>query len=289
MLRQIHRGFLNPMSNGGRRYDAAFRRLKAGLGVILVVAALGIAAQSLHALYLRRSDLAATARKPCANPVNCTGKGSEADVRAANAAEDMVDLAVWQLVFGVLGIYFVARTLEATRDAVREANDATRAADDAIRVTEDTARKQLRAYLRVDIEKLEFGGPNFPTEVVLKVSNVGITPAYEVVTTSWVDVWPWPLPGDRTYTGPTGDGPLGKSIVYPAGAMRAKTGSAGGIPRDVLVGIADGTKIRFFVFGNTTYIDVYKVPHYTNFCYAVKGAPGEPLDIALCHEHNDAD
>lgn len=115
-----------------------------------------------------------SAETQCPEGRTCT---SQTELRTARAAEDMVDLAVWQMLFGLLGIYLVAQTLRATREAVVEANEATDAARQALSVTREGMQRQLRAYVHAtnaDPGALVLG-EKFSISVTIK--NLGATPA----------------------------------------------------------------------------------------------------------------
>lgn len=154
------------------------------------------------------------------------------------------------------------------------------------KVAEDTAERQLRAYVQVEIEKVAFG-TNSTTEVVLRASNVGQTPAYDVTVHSWVDVRPFPLPAGYSFLGPRADGPDSRDVINAGGAIRNKTGTARPLSPEMRGEIEQGTNTRLYVFGHVTYADTFKKPRHTNFCFAVKGAPNQLLDTAIYHEHND--
>jgi hypothetical protein len=86
--------------------------------------------------------------------------------------------------------------------AAKESAEAARA---AVKLSDKNAERQLRAYIEVEIEKIDFNStPSTPTEVVLKTKNVGQTPARETITVSWVDLRPWPHPPGGNWSGPTG-------------------------------------------------------------------------------------
>ena len=117
--------------------------------------------------------------------------------------------------------------------------------------TEDTAIRQNRAYVQVDIEKI-FIGVGATIEIVLKVSNVGKTPAYDVVGYSWVDLRPFPHPPNGNFVGPTNPGPESKMIINGGQGHRIKTGSANPITQSQAAAIALGATSRLYVFGNCT-------------------------------------
>lgn len=170
--------------------------------------------------------------------------------------------------------------------AAKESAEAARA---AVKLSDKNAERQLRAYIEVEIEKIDFNStPSTPTEVVLKTKNVGQTPARETITVSWVDLRPWPHPPGGNWSGPTNPNPTSKSIINPGQARSFKTGTARGFTAAELAEIAIGNVRRFYIYGSVTYIDVFGADRVTEFCFAVKGTPGQPVDIAYCQENNNA-
>jgi hypothetical protein len=152
-----------------------------------------------------------------------------------------------------------------------------------------TTRAQLRAYIEVKIGKIDFNStPNATTEVILKAKNVGQTPARDTVTESWVDLRPWPHPPGGNWKGPPDPNPVSKNIISPRQARAFKVGTARGLNAAELAEVAAGNIRRLYIYGSVTYVDVFGEGRVTEFCFAVKGTPGQPVDIAYCQENNKA-
>lgn len=152
-------------------------------------------------------------------------------------------------------------------------------------IASETAERQLRAYVQVEIEKIDFG----PTvEVVLLAKNVGQTPAYGTTVHSWVDLRPFPHPPGGSFTGPSGAAPESKSIINGGQSTRNKTGSSRPLTDKEAAAVADGTSLRLYIYGDVTYEDAFKKPRHTNFCLALRGAPRQLCDVAMSSYHNDA-
>lgn len=163
----------------------------------------------------RRSALLSTrASLPC-EASDCNREALQADLRAAAAAEDVVDLAVWQFIAGLIGIYFVARTLEATRAAVKEANEATIAARAALKISEETSRRELRPYVFVEQFRWNWIHDKDDENIVVAWTliitwrNSGQTPAQRVRAAGGIALIEGDLPEDFTYP----DSPGRDSIV----------------------------------------------------------------------------
>lgn len=152
-----------------------------------LLAALAIAALAVPALdavsdiHTRRSNLEQSARQSCPNRHDHACQGSVADIRAAAAAYDMVDLSIFQMITGVAGLILLGWTLMATRNAVQQSTEATR---QMIR-TNDMAERVQRAFLVAKIHPESGFGPHHsdPTKVHIKmrlsVSNHGKEPALD--------------------------------------------------------------------------------------------------------------
>ncbi|MDP2258087.1 MAG: hypothetical protein Q8J89_00040 [Caulobacter sp.] len=116
-----------------------FRRLATAFWLALGVGAVTAFGFGVHDIYARRqtSD----------HPVPSADGQS---IRSVRAAEDVVDLTVFQIIVGAAGIYFVAGTLRSSREAVREAGAATAAAREAVSVSRQAAYVQARPYFHSD-------------------------------------------------------------------------------------------------------------------------------------------
>lgn len=172
--------------------------------VLWVVAAVSLAilmpfaADRLGVIHGRREALDTIAEKACAESLQDRCQVAVAK-RAAYAADDVVDLAIWQFFAGIVGIGFVGLTLKATRDAVKEANAATETAGKALLITERSAELQLRPYVYVsriffawiwdvndpqdDIEKKRL----VAWDIVVHWKNSGQTPARDITIQTYVE------------------------------------------------------------------------------------------------------
>jgi len=151
----------------------------------------------------------------------------------------------------------------------------------------DTAERQLRAYVQVEIEKIDFNDTS-GVEVVLLAKNVGQTPAYFATVHSWVDIRPFPHPKTGTFVGPNGQQQEAASIINGGQAIRNKTGGARPLTQDEGREIARGTSARLYVYGNVVYTDAFQKMRRTHFCFALQGTPHGRCDVALAPCHNDA-
>jgi hypothetical protein len=76
-----------------------------------------------------------------------------------------------------------------------------------------------------------------------------------------------------------------ESVIQPNGEMQLTVGSKGPISKQTIDGIRDET-IRYYVFGELLYRDVFKRPHYTRFCaFVLPNLTG----INSCNTYNETD
>lgn len=116
------------MSNESKRNDAGLKGALVGVAVLLGVALLSGVASLVIDINERRDQLQVLLEADCEDQESCDPDSALSGFRSAVAAEDIVDLAVWQLVLSALGILFVALTLRATLEAVRDTKEAVQLA-----------------------------------------------------------------------------------------------------------------------------------------------------------------
>jgi hypothetical protein len=138
-------------SNRGKYPQARYLEIVLWIvgAAILLALLMPFAADRIGVIHGRREALDTVAEKACAESSQDRCQVAVA-MRAAYAADDVVDLAIWQFFAGIVGIGFVGLTLKATRDAVKEANAATETAGKALLITERSAELQLRPYVYIE-------------------------------------------------------------------------------------------------------------------------------------------
>ena len=164
------------MPDSDRDFRIAVGRIVTILFGMLIIGGAVAFYQSASAIYPRREALYEAAERRCTEDNSQSCQEMYAAIRSARAAEDTVDLGVWQFIAGLVGIYLIARTLKATRDAVTEANDATNAARHAVDITEDTARRQLRAYVVAEPGEITEIDSKKGIHVAVEYQNVRLPP-----------------------------------------------------------------------------------------------------------------
>jgi hypothetical protein len=118
-------------------------------------------------------------RTPCGQP---EGQGESdlcAQWRAANAAEDSALWTKWGFWIGVVGSTLLLWQIILTRKAVEDTSEATEAMREANRIADEAAKREARAYIRIDLDddrKIIFE-PGKKIVVAFNVINYGLTPA----------------------------------------------------------------------------------------------------------------
>ncbi len=164
---------------------------------------------------------------------------------------------------------------------------------DLVKGAESNAERQLRAYVfpKDDSAISVVQGPSTtrPFEVNVAVKNYGQTPAHDVVASAWVGLDEWPLKDTFNFDGPPSAEPVAKALIPPGATSHYHTGSARPLTTEELASVNSG-RLRLYIYGNVKYVDAFKKPRVTNFCYAssTEGSKGYKTAIAKSHLHNDA-
>lgn len=179
-------------------------------------------------------------------------------------------------------------------DAAKDSADATR---DAVKLSDKTAERQLRAYVHLDpeknIEKLRVAVGEEPI-FMLRFRNFGLTPAYNLIVKRGTGIGPWPPPKDAEFAiaATVSEG----GAIVPAGSISFWGSDNDGPPGKTVSAeeFSDITagKRRFYIFGQATYTDAFRIERHTNFCLAVlppSDSNSGDFGLQRCPQHNDAD
>ena len=159
-------------------------------------------------------------------------------------------------------------------------------------VTRDTERRQLRAYIAVDIPDHALSPPiNQPT-LHLNIRNTGQTPALRVEHVTGIDIRPYPLPRDNDFSiGPVTTLPE-PVTVFPGNLAVFGISE---IPKRPFTPaqsteVQIGNTKRLYIWGTVNYSDVFENSHYTNFCFSIDGIAqlATPYHFEACDQHNDS-
>lgn len=119
------------MSGRDGRYDSAFGRLGSAILIILVAGTIAFAVWQASQIS-RREVGAEPSNYHCKNADDCAAQQTQAGVQSALAAQDSVDLALWQLALNIAGIGGLAYTIYYARKAWIEAERSSNAAHEAL-------------------------------------------------------------------------------------------------------------------------------------------------------------
>jgi len=245
------------MSDGDGRDDSAFGRLGSGTLVIIIAGVIAFAVWHGGQISARRQVTANPANYPCQKADDCAAQQLQASVQAAAAAQDSVDLGLWQLALNVVGVAGLAYTVHYARKTWLEARDTLRHAD-------DTSKRELRAYLFVtEFIEADFEVGKTPN-LKIQFFNRGATPASDALFYNQMDLYPpnvdekhlVPPERDDVSRAPIPQNDGGSATIYMHRPLTAKLWQA----------YLDGDAM-FIAFGRIDYIDIFDQPHSTYFRY----------------------
>lgn len=203
------------------------------------------------------------------------------------------------------------RMWRTTRDAVKDGKDAVKAAirsaqaaeaaieksDAALSHAQDTAKRQLRAYVHVDLRSDIYTRRNgWEILYSMLVVNSGQTPAYDVMVLGNICVADHPL--TRSLPPVVANSEPSRASLYPG-----QTGVTAGIisnpaltqadfaslaPIDIGDAIKSATS-RLYLYGKITYRDVFGEAHTTHFRCRTNGLQGYEAAFSWCAEGNEAE
>lgn len=277
------------MSDSDRRNTTALRTLSDALiWVAVCLLAVFLFADIYTRITADRAAVDQAAQIGCEKGERDACDGSYAEVRAANAAEQMVDLTMLQFLAGIVGVVLVGFTLKATRDAVREANDASNAAREAIDVTREGMHRQLRAYITV--KNAAPFDPSVGTQPggLITLVNSGQTPAYELRALTAMRLRP---PGQhRPLTDPDFS-ECGAHIIGAGGEYELQPSY-----EQTLTFAEEGqvwtNKMAIYVYGIIAYRDAFGASRTTKLAFESVSIPrgaGKKLVFKPCIQGNEAD
>ncbi|TSE11664.1 DUF3365 domain-containing protein [Mesorhizobium intechi] len=231
-----------------------------------------------------------SAGKPEAKPSD-DGQKSQPDwcdlAAQQSVAEDTTGMhwASWAgVVFTVIGIFFIWRTLNANTEAVQEAHAANR-------IASETAERQLRAYISpFNFDSVITDKPEPDIRVKVTFRNAGQTPAQNVrVNMEW-ELGLLPFEEGKHFPSIVtvdGRGSVGPGMDFfaavrpndPAKPARIK------LTREVLSDLVDG-KLKFWIFGVIEYQDIFHREQRTRFRY-VMHISHENVGFSPCEAGNE--
>lgn len=183
----------------------------------------------------------------------------------------MADLSWWQVIVTGIGTALLLLTLGVTAWAAKAASRAAKAAENVVGVTAEIGERQLRAYVQA-----ETGGAKFSDDeghLIVKLRNVGQTPAYSLTTDVDAQMFQAPLPDNTQFHGSPRDNKSVETDLTLGAGMSTSIRFAlpkAGLPIMKRL-MATGVEAHFVIFGQTTYRDVYGKKRATRFCHVYTG------------------
>lgn len=176
--------------------------------------------------------------------------------KAADAARDAANYAIWTLIISAIGTGLLVWTLWETRQ---------------------TARRELRAYVSISIAGLhqfsdDAGGFDKMT-LEIKMKNNGGTPAYDCWHAGSIAAVP-PAQAAETFENTRrSKNYTGTKAPYVIGSQQEGNGelaSFESFPKDVVARIMSG-ELAVYAYGFCEYRDVFRKTRKTEFCYVADG------------------
>ncbi len=178
-------------------------------------------------------------------------------------------------------------TAEDINDRMSEAVDQlTAAADNAkagIRATQGAMRLDQRAWVgmgHMEVEPAQAIAPNTEITFTAFISNSGKTPAFAVKS---LIHWKGLRPGDPLI-GPPLSAPQGQVVLFPGNPLSIKTDTIKFTPEEIEI-LKTGT-MAFKVWGEITYEDINRRPHWTHFCAFLAR---DLRNLSACDSYNETD
>lgn len=147
----------------------------------------------------------------------------------------------------------------------------TQIATQLLTLQRDAFRKQLRAYLSLQLQSHipENVERNFRHEVQLSVKNVGHTPAHGIVVSGRLRVLQYPPTPQTDFSFSAGAYETRGHLV-PQDSCYVRLWLEGFLSADENVAIRTRSGLALYVFGKVTYKDIFDDSWYTNFCYVIQ-------------------
>jgi hypothetical protein len=202
----------------------------------------------------------------------------------------LVLIGFFQAIFFVWQLVMIRKSLADTEAAADAAMKSAKSAESSVTLAGDTAKLELRAYIAVRSNGLAIRtqGEEFRVEWQTEIKNTGRTPAYFVVPDARMEILPLPLHPDWQLPPDLANRP-GDTTINPDD--RQPHIVRGKLSRADYELIRHGSGWALYVFGRVRYKDIYKVTHYTYFCWwAARGEADGVLRVeGVSDRYNNAD
>lgn len=212
--------------------------------------------------------------KQCIEEAVTASHDAQRSEKDLSAQRQMADWAFWVLVVScvgtaitAIGTGFLAIQIKLTREAVEDTGKATLAMERQNEIAEDTARRQLRAYIRVKIGDANIQ-PDQSLTVDFEYENYGSTPAFQVECSTFVALHPpnWVIPPlENAY--PRGPD---KTVCQPGQFSRVRGKLLGILPQGHY-DLIDAGNLAIFAGFRIYYTDVFGEEWTTRFGISICG------------------
>lgn len=184
-----------------------------------------------------------------------------------------------------------AATVDEMEDANAAAVRAAQAAEGSVEVAREATARQLRAYLVVEVGKLNVFKVGQKIAARFEIVNMGQTPAYNILQVSGLQVAGEEFPDEEAVFARLSIEEI--KIRFPA--TEFVMGRLGGVTKesDEVLSVEEHDSIisgrqRLFVYGNVIYDDIFGECRMTTFCWSFSGAETSSMNAHQYTKYNRA-
>jgi hypothetical protein len=216
------------------------------------------------------------------------------------AREPIAVFTFWLVIVGAVQIGFFYRQLKLIReslddakiaaDAAKESADVAKIQAETARATlatmQDTAQRQLRAYIRLNTNNT----PSITGEFLVHslIENSGQTPAYDVQSWTFVEVFANPLPEGHQFHAAPEVIPGTRFVVNPDSVHSTWSPRNGNVPlTDEDIAAITDEYLTLYYWGEVRYRDAFNASHWSRFRLSWTNRPIYG-GWRYCEEGNDA-
>lgn len=250
-----------------------------------------------HGQGAQQAALSQCAGRKGADLIDCVQKQIETAEETARAEQDLTaqQQAAWGSMFSALwgglavfvtaiGTILLYQQIILTRKAVEDTGKANEAIREANAIARDSARRQMRAYLRLECEKCVFVVGD-PITMNIKIINTGQTPAFDAAVKSRA------IGRGVNWTWQEGEEPIlderPSHLINPGGNIVTSIQSDEPLTQFVWDGIKSGKAVAYFS-GRIDYVDTFGSPHWITFRFKYGAEEHKNGKVAYCSQGNGA-
>jgi hypothetical protein len=235
------------------------------LGSALVAIPISYWGMNVHGL---RTQIGNRPDSECPEARTCASNDLRAQVRVADTTEQLLDLAMVQTVLGIASALLVGGALLLNIRSTEAAISAADAAQKSATLGETASKRQLRAYMEVELGQIVKSDPRNTVRASVRLHNVGQTPASNVSTDFNIGIIP---NGGGILDTPTPDEVARTHLVIGKGKSRLVTGSSTFSLLEAGLNDVKEERAVFILAGSVVYEDIFGETHTTEFCHIYYG------------------